>query len=219
MSRVFCIGFHKTGTTSLAAALRRLGYRVSDAFGVRDPRIGETLIPRARARLELFDAFRDLPWPVLFRELDAWSPGARFIFTRRDEDAWWRSVLAHFGSVGTPLRAWVYGGTGAPVGAEAVWRARYAAHNRAVETWFGSRPRDLLRLDLETGLDWEPLCDFLGRPAPSEPFPMLNTAAERRLKRALRKAGLGARREADASPTQDRWRRAPSPLSSPGSAG
>ena len=39
--KVFCLGFHKTGTTSLGVALGILGYRVSGAFGVNDPDIAE----------------------------------------------------------------------------------------------------------------------------------------------------------------------------------
>lgn len=38
-SKVFCIGFHKTGTTSLELALIRLGYRVTGSFGTKDPHI------------------------------------------------------------------------------------------------------------------------------------------------------------------------------------
>ena len=36
-SKVFCIGFHKTGTTSLELALIKLGYRVTGSFGTKDP--------------------------------------------------------------------------------------------------------------------------------------------------------------------------------------
>jgi UDP-N-acetylmuramate-alanine ligase len=45
-TKVFCIGFHKTGTTSLAVALKTLGYRVTGPNGVHDPDIaGEHPIP------------------------------------------------------------------------------------------------------------------------------------------------------------------------------
>ena len=37
--KVFCIGAHKTGTTSLEVALRKLGYRVRGSFGTKDPDI------------------------------------------------------------------------------------------------------------------------------------------------------------------------------------
>ena len=37
--KVFCIGFHKTGTTSLELALKQLGFRVTGSFGTKDPDI------------------------------------------------------------------------------------------------------------------------------------------------------------------------------------
>jgi hypothetical protein len=41
--KVFCIGFHKTGTTSLRVALELLGYRVTGPNGVQDPDIGKNV--------------------------------------------------------------------------------------------------------------------------------------------------------------------------------
>ena len=38
-TKVFCIGFHKTGTTSLETALTKLGYKVTGCFGTKDPDI------------------------------------------------------------------------------------------------------------------------------------------------------------------------------------
>ena len=35
-AKVFCIGSHKTGTTSLEVALKKLGYRVTGGFGTKD---------------------------------------------------------------------------------------------------------------------------------------------------------------------------------------
>ncbi len=36
-TKVFCIGFHKTGTSSLAVALKTFGYRVTGPNGVNNP--------------------------------------------------------------------------------------------------------------------------------------------------------------------------------------
>jgi hypothetical protein len=36
-TEVFCIGFHKTGTTSFELALKKLGNRVTGSFGTKDP--------------------------------------------------------------------------------------------------------------------------------------------------------------------------------------
>ncbi len=45
--KVFCIGFHKTGTSSLALALKTLGYRVAGAAGRHDPDIATNVRPMA----------------------------------------------------------------------------------------------------------------------------------------------------------------------------
>ena len=59
--KVFCIGFHKTGTTSLAVALRQLGYRVTGHNGVSDADIAEKVYEMAYGLVEQYDAFQDNP--------------------------------------------------------------------------------------------------------------------------------------------------------------
>lgn len=171
--KVFCVGFHKTGTSSLAAALDALGYRVGGPFGVRDRDIGSHALDRALRRLERVDAVQDNPWPLLFRDLDERVPGSRFVLTVRDEDAWWSSVLTHFGGRSTPMREWVYG-PGDPAGHEATYRRRYRRHNEEVEAHFERRPADLLVLRLDQGEGWSELCRFLGKDPPAAPFPHAN---------------------------------------------
>ena len=175
--KLFGVGFHKTGTSSLGRALERLGFRVGGPFGVRDPDIARTAWPEAQRRLEAVDAVQDNPWPLLFRELDAAVPDGRFILTVRPTDDWWGSVLSHFGGRSSPMREWIYGeGHGDPVGHEAVYRERYERHNAEVTAWFADRPDDLLVLRLTEGEGWPELCSFLGRPVPEEDFPRVNAA-------------------------------------------
>ena len=81
-AKVFCIGFHKTGTTSLELALKKLGYRVTGSFGTKDPDIAEKVHEMAYAMVPEYDAFEDNPWPILYRELDERFPGSKFILTR-----------------------------------------------------------------------------------------------------------------------------------------
>jgi hypothetical protein len=171
--KVLCVGFHKTGTSSLGAALDRLGYRVGGPFGIRDPDIGERALDLALTRLDRFDAVRDNPWPLLFRELDERVPAGRFVLTVRAEDAWWASVVAHFGGTTTPMRQWIYG-AGDPLGHEARYRERYRRHNEAVRDHFASRPADLLVLHLDRGDGWAQLCPFLGVDEPASTFPHAN---------------------------------------------
>jgi hypothetical protein len=177
--KVFCIGFHKTGTSSLDSALTRLGYRVTGPNGYEDPDIGEKLHELAAQLIDEYDAFQDNPWPLLYRWVDERVPGARFILTIRDEDAWLRSVIKHFGERVTPMRELIYGeGHGSPVGNEDLYLERYRRHNREVLDYFRGRD-DLLVLKLTEGEGWERLCPFLGHSVPRAPFPHANRAEAR----------------------------------------
>ena len=186
MNKVFGIGFHKTGTTSLANALRELGYTVAGPFGVDDPDIAATARVRVLERAAEWDAVQDNPWPLFYRELDESFPGSKFILTIRQTDAWIASVLQHFGGQTTPMREWIYG-VGDPVGAEAIYRERYERHNREVLDYFADRPDDLLVLNIADGRGWEDICPFLGHDMPDSPFPHANRSQERKLTRILRR--------------------------------
>jgi len=83
--KIFGIGLHRSGTSSLAAALRVLGYRtlqtpISVFNDINQPCLEEN------------DAFTDLPIPLLYKELDQKYPGSKFICTIRDVDKWLASV-------------------------------------------------------------------------------------------------------------------------------
>ena len=196
--KVFCIGFQKTGTSSMRDALELLGYRVTGAFGFDDSldELRRTHVERGIEIARRYDAVEDMPWALMFRELDAAFPGSRFILTVREEDAWFRSIAGHFGANPSPIQMLTYGEDApAPVGHEAAYRARYRAHNDAVRTYFSGRPDDLLVMELARGDGWHKLCPFLGEPAPDKPFPVTNTAAQRssplnRIRKKLWRMGL-----------------------------
>ncbi len=176
--KVFCIGFHKTGTTSLELALRKLGYRVAGCFGTKDPEIASKVHEMAYALAENYDAFEDNPWPILYKELDQRFPGSKFVLTRRPADVWIRSQVKDFARTETPMRRWIYGeGAGCPEGNEDTYIARYERHNREVLEYFSGRPDDLLVFDLPQGHGWDQLCPYLGRAVPDELFPHANKAS------------------------------------------
>ena len=182
--KVFCIGFHKTGTTTLEVALKKLGYRVTGSFGTKDPDIANKVHEMAYTMVERFDAFEDNPWPVLYKELDARFPGSKYILTRRPAEAWIRSQVKDFATTETPMRRWIYGeDAGCPEGNEETYVARYERHNREVLEYFRDRPDDLLVMDIPADASWDKLCAFLGHDVPDEPFPHANKASlSRRLK-------------------------------------
>ena len=198
-TKVFCIGFQKTGTTSMGAALEILGYRVTGGNWARDPEVSKVALQRALETVPLYDAFQDNPWPLLYKELDLAFPGSKFIMTIRPPEKWIKSAVKGFGTGTSPVREWIYGeGKGSPVGNEQIWLDRYAKHNREVLEYFAHRPEDFMIMDLAAGDGWEKLCGFLGAPAPEVPFPHANPAHKKFFKRMLnsirRRAGKGFER-------------------------
>ena len=173
MSKIFCIGFQKTGTTSMGSALDILGYRVAGDIGMMDRDIAQKVITKACHIVPNYDAFKDNPWPIIFKDLDKLFPNSKFILTVREPSSWIESVVRHFGSREIPMRKWIYG-VGSPLGNEEVYLRRYSEHNSDVLNWFAQRPGDLLVMNLSLGDNWEKLCPFLGREILSQPFPYLN---------------------------------------------
>ncbi|MCS4086119.1 hypothetical protein GGQ10_000918 [Salinibacter ruber] len=183
-SKVFGVGFHKTGTSSLAAALRELGYSVCGHIGVSRPNIADVAEDLALEHLDRYDAFQDNPWPLLYRRMDCHCPGSKFILTTRPPKEWIRSVVMHFGGTTTPMREWIYG-VGDPRGNEKIYIERYEQHNREVREYFRNRPNDLLELKITQGEGWKKICPFLNEEMPSIPFPHANRGSTREVRRAI----------------------------------
>lgn len=173
--KVFGIGFQKTGTSSLREALKILGYRVKDGDFKQFPAAVRRDRKRLMRALKHFDAAEDNPWPLLFRELDRWYPGSKFVLTVRDEETWVKSVSRHIGDLRSPMHEWIYGkGKGLPKKAPENAARVYKEHNRAVREHFRDRPEQLLEVDFTSGQGWEELCAFLGHELPKDPFPHFN---------------------------------------------
>ena len=101
-AKIFVIGRNKTGTTSIKAALRRLGYRLGQQrraelltidWGQRDFRALVAFIHTA-------DAFQDVPfsYDFTFQAVDQAFPGSRFILSVRDSEEQWYQSLVRFHS-------------------------------------------------------------------------------------------------------------------------
>ena len=179
--KVFCIGFHKTGTSSLAKALETLGYNLCRRIkNIESKMEGESVLeclsnnsPDAILKAaKNFNAFADNPWVLLFKEVDKEFPGSKFILSIRSEEEWLKSVLSYFQSYETEIRKLIYG-KASPLGNEQIYLERYRRHNQEVREYFKHRPDDLLLLRSEQ-LDWEDLCTFLGKEIPDIAFPYEN---------------------------------------------
>ena len=178
--KLFGIGLGRTGTQSLAAALRKLG-------------IDTMHYPYSLHDLNLFAASLDITVTKRWRFLDAVFPGSRFLLTTRDEEAWLESCRRHYdqewrrrplGQFTTLQLAiaetdfdvygsWQFDADG--------FRAAKRRHEAAVREHFKGRPNDLLELDITATPDgelWQKLILFLECPLdPSSwkaPFPWEN---------------------------------------------
>lgn len=176
--KVFGIGLHKTGTTSLANALYTLGFNVTGFFEVHEPNFSERVYDLAYDLADRYDAFQDTPWPLLYKELDTRYPGSKFILTIRPAEKWIISVVNHFKHYYIPAHEWIYGVRSAQ-GNEDIYVRRYEQHNLEVQIYFKDRPNDLLVMDISEGDGWEKLCPFLGVDIPPFDFPSQNMLRQR----------------------------------------
>jgi hypothetical protein len=199
--KIFCIGFSKTGTTSMGAALKALGFRLGNQAEA------ELLIEDWARRdfrsiiryCKTADAFQDIPFclPYTYQALDSAFPGSKFILTVRDSsDEWYKSLIRfHTKIVGknrTPtacdLKEFSYRYQGW------IWRAHqliydtnedspyqkglfieaYEAHNRNIQDYFRHRQDSLLILNLSCPSAMEALCSFLGLKYEGQNMPHLN---------------------------------------------
>lgn len=183
--KIFVLGFHKTGTTSLAKALQVLGYRVCGFVnplpGIEpDTHTREELFDRTyRPLLEQYDAFEDTPWFLFYKELLEIYPDARFILTRRPPEVWYRSALKHFGGYDRRSFQWIYSGKGDPVGNRELYLETYNRHNQEVIDYFREKKKSLLVMNLPEDFNWETLCEFLECRVPFGSFPHANSISSR----------------------------------------
>lgn len=198
-TKVFCIGFQKTGTTSLRDAFLHWGYRYHGPFGRDWPveRLKADYIDVGLKLAEELDVVADMPWPLMYKELDAAFPGSKFILTMRDTDRWYASIAKHFAGNPASMQQLTYGvEAAAPLGNEARYREVYEAHNQEVREHFADRPGDLLEIWLERGHGWDELGKFLGMDnIPEGDFVRTNTKSQRttisnRIRGRLSKLGL-----------------------------
>lgn len=187
--RVIGIGLPKTATTSLAAALSRLGFFHADHHC---PITNQFLTIEDAM---FFDSISDSMAAHAFELLYQMFPNARFIVTERDVASWSASYANHnqtYNGVGTFDRSEHGFAASAMVTRHGInqklmhfatvlnhpdHEAAHAAHRARVDSFFRDKPADkLLRFNVVAGDGWEKLCRFLGVPVPPIDFPHSNRA-------------------------------------------
>ena len=206
--KLYCVGL-RAGSNSLKRALVRLGfprvYSMGTALQYHSHLRAWTLHATGRRRLDLrrllgrWDACKAHPAMFFPEDVLEAFPEVKVIVLEREDEAWlasyasmrralrrldrWLGGMARIGALTRLFRATTFATYGDPErDPAATLAARRALHAR-VEALV---PRErLLRFDVRDG--WGPLCDFLDRPAPSEPFPWTNRR-ESAIKRAVSRA-------------------------------
>lgn len=100
-SKLFCIGFNKTATSTIEAVLRGSGLRMPKQLEQESRLLGaldEGDYAALRAFCADYDAFQDLPFSQgrTYVACDALFPHARFVLTVRDEGAWADSYIRYY---------------------------------------------------------------------------------------------------------------------------
>lgn len=190
-------GVGRTGTYSLKIAINQLGLgpchhmeAVLHSRPVQVPLWESALAGRPdwRAIYDGFGSAVDWPTARFFRELAEVYPKAKFVLTVRSPESWADSfgetiymALAGRDQAPEDKKAWldmatkVIHATGFPAGLDRDGLMRgFNAHNAAVRA---AIPADrLLVYEVKDG--WAPLCAFLGKPVPDDPFPRTNNREE-----------------------------------------
>ena len=195
--KIIGAGVGRTGTYSLKLAINQLGlgpcHHMEEVLHNMDVQVplwvnATAGNPNWTAIYEGYESAVDWPTAGFFRELNAAYPDAKFILTVRSPESWAASfsetiyrLLAGKDDAPPEMRAWLDMGstviakTGFPTGLDMQGLSTaFEAHNEAVKAEI---PADrLLVYEVKSG--WDPLCEFLDVPAPSDPFPRTNNRAE-----------------------------------------
>ena len=203
-NKIFCIGFGKTGTTSIEQALKNFGFKMGNQS------VGEILAEdwakKRTYRIINFcntaDAFQDMPFglPKLYKELDNAFPNSKFILTvRNNENKWFNSLIKFHAKIfakdktkppnETDLKNALYRYKGWALDTkklfydypnidlynEKYYKNRYLNHIKDVKEYFKNRSEDLLILNVAQKDSYQKLAKFLDiKVDKNAQFPWLN---------------------------------------------
>ena len=199
--KIICAGYAKTGTKSIAKALRHLGFTVFDweeqIFDFLDDWVDvfqNGAKPDVKRLYQNADVCVDMPGTFFYEEILEAFPDCKVILSERDEDSWVESHVNQLESIAAARYRYMIRYLLSPTACKVrgvvnsygnalfgscnpkstyVFRKRYRIHNHRVKSIV---PADkLLVYNVRQG--WKPLCDFLGCEVPSIAFPHENIKA------------------------------------------
>ena len=190
MSKIFVLGYNKTGTKSLAEALRILGYDVLHTRGGDSSqgsldKIYENLKNNHSVLrgLEKYDCYLDYPIfePIVFSHIVDEYPDAKYISLTRSLDGYVKSVLRDKIKrlEGGDVDSWNWLGVGDkevfenyPEYQKEWVKGKTKFKHQSNLRWLEKKGIDYLNFNIcDDGDGWEELCSFLDRLIPNEDFP------------------------------------------------
>ena len=195
-------GYPRTGTMSLKLALEHLGFgpchHMIEVLHHPEQALlwGRAFDEDGIDFDEVLAGYRsacDAPSCFLYRELAARYPNAKVVLGIRTAESWWKSASSTVMAVRPPDASPL-----GPIGPMMEKMVAYAArHDRPTPNplerrnaessmaAFMRHNEDVMRtiaperlLVFEAKQGWEPLCNFLGVPVPSIPYPRVNTTED-----------------------------------------
>lgn len=200
--KIFCIGFNKTGTTSLEKVLKdfriKLGNQEEGEMLMNNwfDRDFKTIFKYVKSAT----AFQDIPFslPYTFITLEQKFPNAKFILTVRDDAEQWYNSIVKFHS-----KLWsfdesipkehelknasyrckglayeyikqVFNTPDEDLYNKSILIKTYNQHNNLVKDYFRAHPKKLIVINTSNRDDYFRLCDFLKRKPLQDNFPWEN---------------------------------------------
>ncbi len=206
--KVFCIGFSKTGTTSMEKLLSIFGFRIGNQ-GVAEILSEDWSVLKRTDRIINYcytaDAFQDAPfhYPGLYRELDKAFPHSKFILTVRDTPEQWfdslvryhtqlfssdksrppneedrRNALYRYKGYSLQVAVNNWGYPAVPLYDRQYYIQKYLNHIEEVRQYFAGREGDFIEINLSRKEDFARLCSFLNITTPLTDFPWENRTSD-----------------------------------------
>jgi hypothetical protein len=187
MSKIFCIGDNKTGTTSLTSALLMLGYKICPEkimynFGSNHfKNFQEEKFDEFFELIDQYEVFEDRPWnhTEFYKVLHETYPDAKFIFTTRNVDDWWNSY-ERWNKLINLKNAWFYKlisqisyGVDSFFDHPDLVKQIFLTRNAGIRNYFHDNPR-FLEIDIVEEDKFNKLCKFLEKEYLNQSFPHLN---------------------------------------------
>lgn len=174
-TKYFCIGYPKTGTTTLETCFKILGFKTIKLYNYfikwfqNNDNINKIIYDDFFSKsIENTNMFSDWPFHIIYKELDKKYPDSKFILTiRKNKKTWEKSLNEHIRKGNNDSLRKIWKIKNLPL-------YKYNEHIKEVKKYFKNRPDDLLILCFEKGDGWEKLCKFLKKEIPDKPFPHIN---------------------------------------------